>query len=501
MKKKIVIWGTNEKEEKVLMAIALNSEANKLDLYVFSADQATEAFYNSLIHDWRENREVAFPEEHQHMERPLSASESILPENLKADKPDIIHRAQKEWPFLVLSEKLYKLYREELNDLKSKIEELSEFNKEQWEELQHFWNKVQEQARDKMLSYGYIKELREETNELFGIMKELRKKVDAELRESSKKIRKEIEEALQAIDEKVQKGLSLKILFEELKKLQNKVKESVGLIRSDRNTLWKHIDKRFKTIKEKRFGPEGEDSKLQRLQRRLDGLLTALDRLNHSVKRDEKEIKFQKNRISNAANQLEAQIREAKLVMLEDRIKSKKEKIAEMEGIKADLEAAIEREHRRIEAKKQREESKKAAREKLSLELEKSKKRVEEESDKLKEAVDKVKSVKEEKKKAAKKKPSITQEAITAAGATIGESLGDVVDTIKAVANVLGQHADEVVDELKEKASDIIEDITEEAGEIIEEVKEMVDEVKEQMKEEMRKTAPTQASGEIKEEE
>ncbi len=500
MRKKIVIWGTNEKDEKVLIAIALNSEENKLDIYVFPEAVATEAFYNTMIHDWREHKEVSFPEDHQHIEKPLSSSESILPDNLKADKPDIIHRAQKEWPFLVLAEKLYKLYREELDDLKDKVENLSEFSGDIWEELQQFWNKVQEQARSRMLSYAHIKELREETNELFSVMKELRKKIDAELRETSKKIKKEIEDVLHRIDEKISKGLSLKILFEDLKKIQAKVKESAGLIRSDRNTLWKHIDKRFKSIKEKRFGPEGEDSKLKRLERRLDGLHHALDRLNHSVKRDEKEIAFQKDRISNAANQLEAQIREAKLIMLGDRIKSKKEKIAEMMEIKTGLEISIEKEHRRIENKKQREESKKAAKEKLKLELEKSKKLVEEEGDKLKEAVEKIKSAKKEKKSSEQKKTSITKDALSAAGAALGESLEDVVDTIKSVASVLGQHSDSIVDELKDKAGDIIEDISEETSEFIEAIKDKVEDIKEQWKEEERTNAATQASGKAEKE-
>src|SRR5690242_6992776 len=100
MKTRIVMWGNNEKDQKVLIAISLRAEENIVDVFTFRFETASEEFYNLMLNEWRENHEVPFPENHTHLERPLTASDSILPDNLKVDRPDIIQRAQTEWHFL-----------------------------------------------------------------------------------------------------------------------------------------------------------------------------------------------------------------------------------------------------------------------------------------------------------------------------------------------------------------------------------------------------------------
>ena len=81
MKTKIVLWGTNEKEEKILITVELLEEENSVQVLTFKEDVATELFYNQMMNQWREGQPVPLPE-HETIVRPLTMTESLLPDNL-----------------------------------------------------------------------------------------------------------------------------------------------------------------------------------------------------------------------------------------------------------------------------------------------------------------------------------------------------------------------------------------------------------------------------------
>ena len=108
MRSRLVIWGTNAREEKVLLAISLNPDDNNIDIWAIPEKDITEEYYNQLMNSWREGAEVAIPASAEHRVTELTVSESILPEDLKVERGDMIQRAQMEWHFVVLSSKLYK---------------------------------------------------------------------------------------------------------------------------------------------------------------------------------------------------------------------------------------------------------------------------------------------------------------------------------------------------------------------------------------------------------
>jgi len=98
-------------------------------------------------------------------------SESLLPDNLKTMRSDILARAKTEWHFVVLSAKLYRTYADEIQDLKERINELSEFDSAIWEEMKTFWGKVQSQVKEKNLFKDHANDLRSKTNGLFDSLK------------------------------------------------------------------------------------------------------------------------------------------------------------------------------------------------------------------------------------------------------------------------------------------------------------------------------------------
>jgi hypothetical protein len=240
-----------------------------------------------------------------------------------------------------------------LQEVQDKIQNADNYSANLWEEMKALWEKVQKHIFDKTLMRDHGHQLREMTNSIFSQLKNRRKELDSELDRLSSEWAEKFSEKLEAIEEKVKSGLGLQPLFNDLKRLQQEFKEA-DLTRGDRSKLWKRIDAAFKAVKEKRFGERGnrDSSAMDRLSRRYEGLLAAIDKMQKSIRRDNKDKSIEDERIANTDGQLEAQIRMAKLKMIDERINSKNEKLAEMEKTKAELEERIAREKKFQEEQK-----------------------------------------------------------------------------------------------------------------------------------------------------
>lgn len=487
MKTKLVLWGTNAQEERVLVALELLPKENKVYIYEFPETVATEAFYQQMMNDWRVGQPMEFPEgSFTKSERELTITDSLLPDELKVERGDLVQRAQAEWHFVVLSAKLSDAYHSELAEIRDRIDRLDAFDDEIWNNLKDFWDKVQSQVRERNLFRDHANHLRDKTNELFGRMKELRAKLDEQYKETSKKNLDRFMENLAEIEKKISDGLRFQNIFEELKDLQRKFKKA-DFTREHRSKVWERIDAAFKTVKERRFGSSGDDkSPLDRLKRRYEGLIAAMGKMERSIKRDEEELAFQNRRIANTDGQLEAQIRQAKIVMIEERIRSKQGKFKEMERTKAELEKRMETAQAKEEKRKEQEkieEAKRKAQEKIAEEIKEAAQARSDDDEKLEKAAEALTGTKEEaneqaaagEEKAsadqAEPKKSSEDTLINAVGTTVGEVVEDAVDTFKAIAKVVGGQIGEALEDLKEKMEEVKEEVEEEVEEIKEKVK------------------------------
>lgn len=454
MKTRIVLWGTDANDKRVLVALALKTQENKVDIWTFPEEVATETLYNRMMNEWRSGKEVPFPQMFVQIERPLVLSESILPDDIKVERPDLIQRAQTEWHFVVLSGKLYETYASELEHLRDKVSDLTAFDEATWEELKGFWGKVQSQIHDKNLFRDHAGKLRDQTNDLFGKLKELRRQLDDEFKTRSKANAKALMEKLANIEERIEGGLGLQPLFEELKKLQNQYKDT-PLTKDDRSKIWNRLDKAFKDIKERKYGPgyKKDYSALERLQRRYNGLMAAIDKMEKSIGRDKRDQEFQSRRIEESEGQLEAQIRQAKLNMINDRVTSKEAKLNDMLKTKAELDGRMEVERRKEEERKQQEEVKRKEQEikdKIADDIKAAAEKREEQSEDLHKAAEELKGKPTAEQSEPASEPEVKQEAsaesvLGAAGAALSESIQDMTDTVKAVAEVVADKIAEAV--------------------------------------------------------
>lgn len=481
MKTKMVIWGSNEKDEKVLLALELIHDENKVKIYSFPAPSVTEVFYNQMMNLWRNGGPVSFPENHEVIVRELSMNDDLLPAEIRVERTDLINRAKTEWHFVVLSAKLRESYNNEIQDFKEKIESLSQFDDALWTDLKGFWGKVQNQVREKNLFREHADELRDNTNELFTKLKSLRKSLNEEFAKVSKQHAEGFLETLKNIEKKVNDGLGLHPIFNELKDLQNKF-NNTDFTRSDRSHVWKKLDGAFKLVKEKKFGNSGKDNNsADRINKRYTGLMSAIKKMENSIHRDKKDIEFQNNRIQTTEGQLEMQIRQAKLSMIQERIRSKEEKLSEMLKTKETVEKKLEQEkqkQKKREAQQAEAASKNAAKQVAAKETKKTAIEVNEKNSHKEKAKatdtakdtsvedDAAKTKKEETKSEKKnepktpstsnieQKPTPDESILGALGNTIGEALEDTFDTIKAAAVVLTDKVEEVVEEIVKPSSE-----------------------------------------------
>jgi len=456
MKNKIVVWGTNAADEKILIALELQSKASKVMLYTFSEAIATTEFVNKMMNDWREGKAVEFPEGHTSLERELSVTESLLPDDLKvSERGEIIQRAQTEWHFAVLSSKLHEAYQQELAEFKEKVEQLTAYDNKIWDNLKGFWDKVQNQSRERNLFREHANHLRDNINLLFEDLKKMRNKVQGEFMAASSAVADEFNKALDDVEARIAAGGSkLNVVFDELKQMQRKYKDA-RMSNEHRNQIWNRLDDAFKKAKERKFGPAANDGSLaERHDRRLSGLIDAQKRMEESIKRDEEELDFQKKKVNTSEGQLESQIRMAKIKMIEERVVSKREKMDEMNRTVAD----IERQANIAKTKEDKRAEKEA------------------EKQKMQEAKEAVKSeIAAEIRTKSGGRPEKEESLYEAAATMLGDVLMDAIDTAKAVASVVAEKAEEAMDVAVEKGADALDKAKAIAGVVADKAEEAMD--------------------------
>jgi hypothetical protein len=482
MRRKIVLWGSNEKDEKILVALELLEKENLVNIYTFPQAMATEQFYRDMSEKWRDDLEVEFPTGYTKIERKLSISDSLLPDEIKVEKTDIITRAQAEWHFVVLSSKLYELYKAELEEIKEKVESATSFQGGMWDDLKNFWGKVQDQVNERNLFREHGAALREKTNGLFDKLKELRKSLELEAEAKSKEYLDAFISEVKEIEDKIEKGLGINPLFDELKKVQAKLND-FEFTRKDRDKVWNKIDEAFKKLKEKRAGsrPGGPGGNAGpgtgQLTNRYNGLIAAMQKMQKSIDMDRKDLEFETKRVERSDGQLESMLRQAKINMINERITSKEEKIADMNKTKVDLESRMEKDKDRAA----RGEAKEVAKAKIAAEIEENTKAHESMSDALVQAANELADNK-------KKKSDSTMLGTLAA--SVSELVENVTDAAEAFAEVIEDKLEDVLERVEEKVEVAMAQAEVVIDHIEDKVEDGIDALKEKVKKRSEEEAP-----------
>jgi hypothetical protein len=351
MRNRIAVWGRDAQENRVLITIELQVSDNIVRIQTYPEKVVSDDVFKALMDQWRKNQEVELPEPDRVIARELSVAEGLLPDDLKAEQTDMILRAQTEWHFHVLSDKLAESYKSELAEIEDRIERASEYSSELWNQAKNFWQKVQGQLQDKTLLREQGNDIRKRVDKSFEQLKAMRDELNSKYKEESVKHVSKFGELLEDAEKSINEGTHLNKVFNDLRDIQKKF-HNVKFTKEDRDAIYSRIDAAFKAVKAKRGGGQAggnNERNAGRTQSRLDGLLKAMDRMRSGIGRDENDLKFERRRIEKTDGQLEKQIREAKVVMIESRVASKQIKLDDMIKTKAMLDKKIEQETARAE--------------------------------------------------------------------------------------------------------------------------------------------------------
>jgi chromosome segregation ATPase len=327
IKNRFATWALNEKEEKILVTLELNTDNFNVDIQIVNSSDITSEVTDLILKNWVEGGEIVFPSETFKTIRNFT-DESILPENIKIEgKTGTIRQLQNEWSYLLLSTKLFSQFIIEMEEIKRKASELKSYSSELFEETKSFWEKVLEYRKEREISQDKLNGIKEEINQVFDHLKVLKENMIKEKDAVSDKVKTEIFEAIALIKSKIDaKDVHFKSLMDELKEIQNGLR-SIDVKRDVKNQLFDEIQFCFESIKTKRDEVLGGGVK-----NRVDGLSQVADKMRKSLEIDLKDLEFNRKKLSTSNTRLEEQLREAKINVLKDKIESKEAKLADIQA-------------------------------------------------------------------------------------------------------------------------------------------------------------------------
>ncbi|MEZ4887452.1 MAG: hypothetical protein R3E32_22155 [Chitinophagales bacterium] len=355
MKDKIVFWGTNEKNQNVLVTLRLRAADNKVDIWMFEKSTVSQEFVDKMFEDW-DNIEVdTLPEPYEYLEHDMS-SPSILPDTILANNTEMINRAEKEWYVKILASKLAMKLEEEVVQLVKQVGGMEKYDKDVWTLAKDYWDKINQHFQSRDLSREQTASLRDMINTAFDKLKKLRKNSNEEFEQKAKENAELILKKINTIADQVADSRNLNGLFDTLKQMQSDLKKQ-RFTQELSNVIRDKMNETFQQVKEAR-----RNHRNSRLTNRIKGLESAIYRMEKSARRDEEDLAFQNRRVQASEGKLEKQLREAKIVMIQERLNSKSVKLDDMhktlkelkDRVKEDEDREIAREKAELEKAEQR---------------------------------------------------------------------------------------------------------------------------------------------------
>ncbi len=278
----------------------------------------------SLKKEWVEGGEFTFPEETSTINPNLNA-ETILPDDIRSEETGKIRSKQNEWAYQLLTAKLWESYLHELEELKKRATELTQYDRQLFDEAKSFWERVLEHRKGRDISQEGLDKIKDDVNSIFEKLKTFRKTESAEFEAASAKLRDELIAKLDEIGKRADANANFKALIEELKALQQAARKN-RYTKGDENTIRKAFDSIFQHVNDQRnhFFSDKTAS-------RIKGLTEVVQKMEASLARDKKDLEYLDKK-TNSANikSLELQLIKVKTNMLNEAIASKEEKLKDI---------------------------------------------------------------------------------------------------------------------------------------------------------------------------
>ena len=347
MQSRFTATGVTADDKEVLLAYELKEEEFKVTLYIVPKKSLKGELLEQLQKNWVEGAEFEFPKGTKEVNPKLQGEESILPEDIRSEESGKIRIRQNEWAYTLLTAKLWESYLLELEELKKKAAELTQYDRKLFDDAKSFWERVLEHRKERDISQERLDKIKDDVNSVFEKLKTFRKSETAEFEANSAKLREVVIAKIEDLRSRTNEKANFKLLLEEHKNIQNESRKN-RYNKSDDVLVRKNLDSAFQFINEQRNHFFHDLS-----ANRIKGLNEVIERMEAALNRDKKDLEYmQRKAESNKSSSLELQLIKLKTTMMNETIASKEEKLKD---IRATLEQVLRQsgQGKKKEAKKE----------------------------------------------------------------------------------------------------------------------------------------------------
>lgn len=347
MNTRLVLWGEIGTDRKALIAIYLDEETAKIHLYAFPKEEVTKEIQDALFVEWKNGGEFTFPENAIHWEVDAN-SDSILPENVKVDRTDIVLQSQHKWGKKLMSTKINQLLTDEVKLLEEKASVLADYDASLWDKAKAQWEKIASYQKKNEISWEQTTVLKDRINSVFEALKAV-KRINHENEDQANAVLvKSYFKRIEDLQSKLIYADQWKHIFDELKKMQAELKEA-AIRWNHKKNLYNQINEIFDDLRKYRM-----TEVVSKTNNRIAQLTKILSGLKDSVARDTDSYKMQLEKMQHyTRGKLTEEEIKNRFGFILDTVKEKEAKVLGIQQTIAQLKADLEKEKKQQEKREQ----------------------------------------------------------------------------------------------------------------------------------------------------
>ena len=366
MNTRLVLWGKIGTDRKALIALYLEEAAAKIHIYAFPKDEVSKEIQDALFVEWKNGGDFSFPENAHHWEIDAN-SDSILPEEVKVERVDIVLQSQHKWGKKLMSSKINQLLTDEVKLLEEKTAVLAVYEQSAWEKAKAQWEKIASYQKKNEISWEQTMVLKDKINAIFETLKAI-KRIDNENEDQANTVLiKKYEKRIEDLQSKLIYNDQWKHIFDELKKIQAEIKDA-AMRWNHKRSIYNQINTVFDDLRKYRM-----TEVVSKTQERITQLTKILKGLNDSIDRDNESYRQQVEKLQHyTRGKLSVEELQQRFGNILERTKEKEAKADGIRQTIAQLKAQIEKEKKQHEEREQqrlkKEQEEQAAAEKAAQE-------------------------------------------------------------------------------------------------------------------------------------
>ncbi len=347
MNTRLVLWGEIGTDRKALIALYLEEAAAKIHIYAFPKDEVSKEIQDALFVEWKNGGDFSFPENAHHWEIDAN-SDSILPEEVKVERVDIVLQSQHKWGKKLMSSKINQLLTDEVKLLEEKTAVLAVYEQSAWEKAKAQWEKIASYQKKNEISWEQTMVLKDKINAIFETLKAI-KRIDNENEDQANTVLiKKYEKRIEDLQSKLIYNDQWKHIFDELKKIQAEIKDA-AMRWNHKRSIYNQINTVFDDLRKYRM-----TEVVSKTQERITQLTKILKGLNDSIDRDNESYRQQVEKMQHyTRGKLSVEELQQRFGNILERTKEKEAKADGIRQTIAQLKAQIEKEKKQHEEREQ----------------------------------------------------------------------------------------------------------------------------------------------------